>query len=84
MQTSHVARVGLFTVDANNNRIDKCCHKTTINDLKNSSMESLVLPDNDNPNTLNYPTIQEYLTLEGNNGFVLRHIDQSFVITDNL
>lgn len=84
MATSHVARTGLFTIDSSGQRIDKCCHNTSINDLKNSSMAFLILPDSSNPNTISYPTIAEYLKLEGEVGFALRHLDQSFVITDDL
>lgn len=76
-----VARVGLFTTDLSGNRIDKCCNSVSINELKHTSQEFLVLPDPSLPNTIGYPTIAAYLQLEANSGFSLQHIDQSFVIT---
>jgi hypothetical protein len=84
MTTVHVARLGLFTVDANGNRIDKCCAQTSINDLKSTSLAFLVLPDTNIPNSVGYPTIERYLQLEGQEGYNFRHLDQSFVITDDL
>lgn len=80
----HVARLGTFTVDANGSRIDKNSPSTTINMMKGStSMAQLVIPDTDYPNTAGYPTVKAYLTLEASGGFKLRHLDQSFIITDN-
>lgn len=77
----HVARVGLFTVDANNVRIDKNASSTTINQLKNTHHEFLIIPDAAIPNSAGYPTIKEFLELEAANNYVLRHLDQNTVIT---
>jgi hypothetical protein len=81
MAEVHVARVGLFTTDQNGQRLDKCCPSTTINQMKNTKMEFLIIPDSTNSNTSGYPTIAEYLKLEVVQGFILNHLDQSFVIT---
>ena len=40
----HFVRLGLFTVDANGARVDKTSG-TSINTLKSTSMEFLVIPD---------------------------------------
>jgi hypothetical protein len=77
----HAARVGLFTTDSSGNRIDKCCNSISINELKQTSQEFLILPDQSIPNTSGYPTIKSYLQLEAADGFFLQHLDQSFVIT---
>jgi hypothetical protein len=81
MAEVHVARVGLFTTDASGARLDKCCPTTTINEMKNTKMEFLVIPDSTIPNSAGYPTITAYLKLEAANGFILNHLDQSFLIT---
>jgi len=81
MAEVHVARVGLFTTNANGVRLDKCCPTTTINDMKNTKQEFLVIPDASIPNSAGYPTIANYLKLEVTSGFILNHLDQSFIIT---
>jgi len=78
----HIARVGLFTTDANGNRIDKNSNATTINQLKNTKQEFLIIPDLVNaPNSAGYPTIAEYVQSEGTSGFMVKHLDQSYCIT---
>lgn len=81
MNEVHVARVGLFTVDAAGNRLDKCCPTTTINQMKDTRLEFLVLPDSGIPNSSGYPSLTNYLKAEAASGFSLQHLDQSFVIT---
>jgi hypothetical protein len=81
MAQVHVARVGLFTVDQTGTRLDKCCPTTSINDLKNTRQEFLVLPDAGIPNSAGYPTLKAFLEAEAAAGFVLNHLDQSFAIT---
>jgi len=78
----HVARVGLFTTDANGVRINKNSNSTTINQLKNTKQEFLIIPDlGSAPNSAGYPTIGDYLQLEGLNGFKVEHLDQSYCVT---
>lgn len=83
MAQVHVARVGLFTVNQSGVRIDKCCPTTSINDLKNTRQEFLVLPDAGIPSSAGYPTLKAFLEAEVAAGFVLNHLDQSMVITYN-
>lgn len=78
----HVARLGLFTTDSSGNRIDKCCNSVSINELKQTSQDFLVLPDSNLPNTSGYPTIKAYLEAEAVDGYVVKHLDQSIVITE--
>jgi hypothetical protein len=81
MNEVHVARVGLFTVDSSGNRLDKCCPTTTINQMKDTRLEFLVIPDNSIPNSSGYPSLTNYLKAEASSGFSLQHLDQSLVIT---
>ncbi len=77
----HVVRVGLFTVDSNNTRIDKNSASTTINQLKNTRHEFLVIPDAAITTSSSYPTVQAYLEAEAVLGYVLYHIDQTMIVT---
>lgn len=81
MAQVHVVRTAPFTVDSYNNRIDKNNPTTTINDLKNTHLEHLVIPDDSIPTSSGYPTIREYLEAEAAIGFTLRYMDQTFIIT---
>jgi len=81
MAEVHVARVGLFTTDQNGQRLDKCCPTTTINQMKDTRQEFLIIPDSTIPNSSGYPTIATFLKNEATAGFVLNHLDQSFCIT---
>lgn len=77
----HVVRVGLFTVDSNGQRIDKTSNNLPINTMKNTSMDSLVIPDAAIPSSAGYPKIKTYLELEAASGYKLQHMDQTFIIT---
>lgn len=77
----HVVRIGVFTVDQNGSRIDKTSPSTTINQMKNTSQDVLVIPDASVPNSAGYPTVKAYLIAEDGDGYTLRHMDQSFIIT---
>ena len=79
----HVARLGVFTVDQNGQRINKSSGSATINQLLNTSHEVLVIPDDSIPNSANYPTVKRYLELEAQRNYVLNHLDQTFVVTYN-
>lgn len=79
----HIVRTGVFTVDQSNNRIDKNAASTTINQLKNTHHEFLVIPDSTIPNSTGYPTVKEYLEAEASDNFVLSHLDQTTIITYN-
>jgi len=79
----HFVRLGLFTVDINGARIDKSGLGASINTMKSTSMEFLVIPDATVPNSSGYPTMKEYIKLEADDNFVVSHIDQSIIITYN-
>lgn len=77
----HVARVGIFNVDSLGNRIDKSNPNTSINQLKATRQDALVIADSSNPNTAGYPTIKSYIEAEADSGYELLYMDSSFVIT---
>ena len=79
----HFVRLGLFTVDINGARIDKSGLGASINTMKSTSMEFLVIPDATVPNSSGYPTMREYIKLEADDNYVVSHIDQSIIITYN-
>ena len=79
----HFVRLGLFTVDINGARIDKSGPSASINTMKSTSMEFLVIPDAAVPNSSGYPTMKDFIKLEADDNFVLSHIDQSIIITYN-
>jgi hypothetical protein len=79
----HFVRLGLFTVDINGARIDKSGLGASINTMKSTSMEFLVIPDATVPNSSGYPTMKEYIKLEADDNYVVSHIDQSIIITYN-
>lgn len=83
MIQAHVVRVGLFTVDQNGQRLDKNNPNTTINQLKATSQDMLVIPDAAVASSTGYPTVKAYLEAEAALNFVLYHMDQSFIITYN-
>ena len=80
----HYVRVGLFTVDVNGARIDKSGSSASINTMKSTSMEYLVIPDASIPNSAGYPTIKHFVELEAASNYVVYHIDQSIIITYNI
>ena len=77
----HYADLGLFTFDINGNRIDKSNGVASINALKSSHIDHLVIPNDDVPNSSGYPTLSQYLKAEAIDGFKLYHLDQTKVIT---
>jgi hypothetical protein len=74
-----MANMALLNVDANGNYIDK---KTApISAMISSRMDNLILPNQNNLNSVGYPTLKTYLYLEASQGFILSHINQSQIIT---
>lgn len=77
----HTVRVGIFNVDAYGNRINKDNITTSINQLKYSRQDALVIPDAAIYNSANYPTIKAYIDAEAADGYELLYMDVSFIIT---
>ena len=79
--TVHYVNIGLFNVDRYGVKINKDDPSTTINDMMYSSMDHLVIPAADVPNSSNYPSIKAYLKAEAEDGFKMTYMDQTKIIT---
>jgi len=55
----------------------------TIGEVARSNSEARVMEDAAIPNTTGSPTIQAYLELEEAEGYTLRHMDQTYIVTYN-
>jgi hypothetical protein len=77
----HIARVGIFNVDAFGSRIDKNNPNTSINQLKSTRQDALIIADTNIHNSYGYPTVKSYIEAEANDGYELLYMDASFVIT---
>lgn len=77
----HVARVGVFNVDATGNILRKDDADVTIKQQLTSSIEHLVIEDSSVSNTSGNPTVAEYIRLEAADDYVLAHIDQTMILT---
>lgn len=78
----HIVTVGVFLIDATGNVIDKRKKTTTLQTAINgTSSEHRIIPDADIANSADYPTIKSYLELEEADGFLLQHMDQTYIVT---
>lgn len=77
----HVVNVGVFPVDATGHVIDKRSKNTTIGTMSSTSSEHRIIPDIAISTSANYPTIKAYLEAEESAGYLLQHMDQSFIVT---
>lgn len=76
----HIVRLRPIAVDATGAVIDK--NKATIGQVaRGGSTEPRVIPDLNIASSANYPTIEDYIIAEAAAGFVVRHIDQTMIIT---
>lgn len=78
----HVVSVGFFNVDADTGvKIDKSSTSTTLNQMRNTASQHLVIPDAAIPSSAGDPTVKEYLEAEALLGYVLAHMDQTTIVT---
>ena len=56
-------------------------NEMTILEVAHSSMEMRVLPDEDIPSTMDRPTIKEYLILEDADGFEVKAVTNTMIVT---
>lgn len=81
MAVVHVARVGVFNVDATGSILKKDSPDVSIKQQLTSSIEHLIIEDPSIPNSSGNPTVSDYIKLEAADNFIMSHIDQSTVIT---
>ena len=79
MASTHVAELTIVPIDPVGNVVDK--NKVSIARMMTASSEIRVLPDAALANTTDYPTVKDYLNREAADGYVLAHLDQTYVIT---
>ena len=74
----HVAKLGLVKLDTLGNLL---AAEYTIKARITANEEIRVLPDASIPNTVNTPTIEDYLAAEDAANFKFVHMDQTYLIT---
>jgi len=87
MAEIHVARLNLMRRTADGKFYNASSPKSTngdnisVRDALTMSTEIRVMADSTIPNTANYPNVKTYLEAEAASGFLLAHLDQTYVIT---
>jgi len=81
--TAHVVYFAPTQVDRNGVKIDKNDPTVTMNKLKDTRMEQLVIPSADVPNSAGSPTIADYIKLEATSGFKIAHMTAGMIVTYN-
>lgn len=78
----HVVNVGYVKVGSDGSVLTKDqSANETIREHLNFSHDHRVLPNSNVPNSLNYPSVDEYINLESAADYVVHHIDQYSIIT---
>lgn len=78
----HVVRVNFLPISrVTGLPVDKGDVATTIKDVLKTEHRHVVLPDSTVPNSLNYPTVDQYLKLEALTDYVVHHMDQNMIVT---
>lgn len=77
----HVVNTGLFPIDATGNVITKTSRTTTINTMLTTSMEHRIIPDDSIATSADYPSVKDYLIAEEALGYLLQHMDQTYIVT---
>ena len=77
----HVATVAVLNVDSLGNVVSKDDPSVTIAQQLKTSLEHRVLEDSAIANTSGNPTVKAYLEAEASDDYVVKHMDQSTIIT---
>lgn len=81
---THIVYLKLADVTPGGTVVSKDDKTTTLNQIKTSTKQFRVIPDPDVPNSVNSPSIKDYIEAEAANDFQLMHLDQTFIITQDL
>ena len=76
----HVVNVQLVNVDSNGTVIVNKAD-STIAQVMTSNTDRRIAPNPNVDNSDGWPTIEDYLNLEDNDGFRLVHMDQYIIVT---
>ena len=79
---THVAIIATQHVLPNGTVVRK--ESATLKEMQLASMELRVLEDVNIPNSAGNPTIKTYIELEGAADYQLVHLDQTYVVTQDL
>lgn len=79
MAQTHVVRMSLVQVLATG--AIKTDNAMSIGEKITANTEVRVRPKSTVPNSADYPTIEDYIEAEGADGFVLVHLDQTYIVT---
>lgn len=80
--TTHVVFTRLIDVDLDTgNVIQQDNPNTRIHDVLRTEQQHRVIPDAAVPNSAGFPTIADYLALEGAADFEFKHMDQYIIVT---
>ena len=77
----HIARVGVFNVDAVENILKKDDLNIILGQQLTTSIQHLIIIDSAIPNSSGNPTVKAYLELESADDFMIREINQTTIIT---
>lgn len=83
---SHMATFGLFNVDTVSGRVYQrgAGGNLSIKEVLRFQTEHRIVEDAALPNTGGNPDLKTYLELEAGDGFQLKEVNQSFVVTERI
>lgn len=77
----HIAHIAFLPINKRTGKVvDK--NNSTINETLATEHRHVILPDTiKSPNSIDHPSVDEYLILEAAGGFVLKYMDQNTIVT---
>lgn len=81
---THYAELGLVQVSPNGRVYQRSQGNLTIAETLVFNTEHRILVDANLPNTSTNPTIKAYLELEAADGYQLKTVNQSFIVTEKI
>jgi hypothetical protein len=81
MAVVHMVNVALRKVDALGNVLDKNDPAETLKQHMQFSHQHRIIPDSNIPNSINSPTVSDYIAAEAADDFIVQHLDQYVIIT---
>ena len=78
---AHVVYIGLVQVNGVGGIVDK--YNATIAERINASSQPRVIPDAAIPNSAGYPTIEDYITSESDDGYAVVSLTNTTIVTQN-
>ena len=80
----HTVYVKPTLIDFNGNVVDKDDPQTTIQQVVDAEETQIrVIPDASVPNSMNWPTIKQYLAMENSSGFFPKTVSATVIVTES-